>query len=82
MQTATACWAWLVAERPDLETRLMNAMQLAWIWSIDHEHGIFSPEHGREQGSQAVYTQVVAKAKRLSRAPVLWLNYLTFRFQV
>jgi hypothetical protein len=111
MQTALACWSWLVSERPETETRLMHAMQLAWSWSIAERKGIFSTCHGREQGPEAVFTQHVGlrppcvrlprflaalravmcmrmcvgqvdAAPRLSRAPVLWLSFLEFRFRV
>lgn len=82
MQTALACWAWLVSERPDAETRLMHAMQLAWNWSIRSNKGLFCTEHGRDESSEAVFNQEAPTSSVLSRTPVLWIAYLSSRFSV
>ncbi|EDQ92777.1 uncharacterized protein MONBRDRAFT_169, partial [Monosiga brevicollis MX1] len=82
MRTGVSCWSWLLSERPDMETRVMHAMYGAWVWSIEQGIGLFSPEHGTEQGAEAVYKPDAKPAPSLSRAPNVWIAFLEERFRI
>jgi hypothetical protein len=83
MQTALACWSWLVSARPDSETRMMHDMQQAWFWCISEHRGLFSTQHGAPQGVEAIFASKQDEgAARLSRAMRLWLEYLSQRLTV
>ncbi|XP_033126679.1 phosphatidylinositol 4-kinase alpha-like [Anneissia japonica] len=44
LETAVACWDWLLAARPDFELQFLREMAAAWQLTIDQKLGIFSVE--------------------------------------
>ncbi|EGD73415.1 Pik4ca protein [Salpingoeca rosetta] len=82
MTTAVACWSWLVSSRPEMETRILCAMEAAWSWTIENRVGLFSSDHGHSQGREEVF-EADMRADPAHEQPVgLWLSFLIERFTV
>jgi phosphatidylinositol 4-kinase len=91
VQMATLLWTRVLLVRPDLETRIMMEVVLAWSQTIQQQRGLFSskfnlgdPLRDRmkyEPSSNVAFSVTKHAAQRELTAHLVWIEFLRGRFE-
>ncbi|XP_077996530.1 phosphatidylinositol 4-kinase alpha-like [Glandiceps talaboti] len=81
METAVACWKWLLAARPDLELQFTQEMAAAWKMTVELKLGMFEADKA-ENNPLAFTDDTIPKPDPPNVAPHhIWTTFLQQRFE-
>ncbi|XP_038059018.1 phosphatidylinositol 4-kinase alpha-like [Patiria miniata] len=82
METAVACWEWLLAARPDLEMHFMREMAAAWQMTVERRLGMFAPDPDQPSPLAAASGEDVPLPNPPNAAPHdKWTQFLASRIE-
>ncbi|XP_071946499.1 phosphatidylinositol 4-kinase alpha-like isoform X2 [Antedon mediterranea] len=81
LETAVACWDWLLAARPDFELQFLREMSAAWQFTIDQKLGLFSVEEELQSPLVCTTTPPPPNTPPNVAPHQIWTHFLVLQFE-